>query len=189
MAGLSQIKQNSYCHADRRCKKTLKCPKPTISMHKSNQDDLSKLHNIRLPTKKIAIVSRLPPSASSIKLHVLKAFVITNKYGSRQQLVRYLLQLDRSQQVASASTKDTAIPKGVYGSGNTPLILSCYLGFTDMVQWLLHNDVDVDQCRDDGVYGMYMACQEGETTIVNMLLENNPNLDLCDNEGVTYSDF
>ncbi|CAG2257512.1 unnamed protein product [Mytilus edulis] len=57
-------------------------------MYKSNQDDLSKLHNIRLPTKKIAIVSRLPPSASSFKLHVLKAGkqrhgVITNKYGSR----------------------------------------------------------------------------------------------------------
>ncbi|XP_052074565.1 ankyrin repeat and KH domain-containing protein mask-1-like [Mytilus californianus] len=103
----------------------------------------------------------------------------------RQQLVRYLLQLDKSQQVALASTKDTAIQKGIYGSGNTPLILSCYLGFTDMVQWLLHNDVDVDQCRDDGVTGMYMACQEGETTIVNILLDNNPNLDLCDNEGVT----
>ncbi|CAG2244723.1 unnamed protein product [Mytilus edulis] len=56
-------------------------------MFKSNQDDLSKLHNIRLPTKKLAIVSRLPPSASSFKLHVLKAGkqrhgVITNKYGN-----------------------------------------------------------------------------------------------------------
>ncbi|VDI08410.1 Hypothetical predicted protein [Mytilus galloprovincialis] len=42
----------------------------------------------------------------------------------RQQLVRYLLQLDKSQQVASASTKDTPIPKGIYGSVNNPLILS-----------------------------------------------------------------
>ncbi|CAC5371631.1 unnamed protein product [Mytilus coruscus] len=98
----------------------------------------------------------------------------------RQQLLQYLLQLDKPQQVILANTKDTVIPKENYGSGNTPLILTCYDGYTDMVQWLLHNDVDVDQCRDDGVTGLFMASQEGHTDIVKLLLERNPNVDLCD---------
>ncbi|VDI68418.1 Hypothetical predicted protein, partial [Mytilus galloprovincialis] len=78
----------------------------------------------------------------------------------RQKLIQYLLQLDKSQQVTLASTKDTEIPKESCQSGNTPLGCTCYFGYTDMVQWLLHNDVDVDQCRDDGVTGLFMASQK-----------------------------
>ncbi|CAC5380610.1 unnamed protein product [Mytilus coruscus] len=100
----------------------------------------------------------------------------------RQKLLQYLLQLDKPQQVTLANTKDTVLPKENCASGNTPLIGTCYDGYTDMVQWLLHNDVDVDQCRDDGVTGLYMASQEGNTDIVKLLLERNPNVDLCDND-------
>ncbi|XP_071144069.1 ankyrin-1-like [Mytilus edulis] len=101
----------------------------------------------------------------------------------REELLQHLQQLDKSQQVALASTKDTVVPKESCASGNTPLVHTCYDGYTDMVQWMLHNDVDVDQCRDDGVTGLYMASQEGHTDIVKLLLEKDPNVDLCNNGG------
>ncbi|VDI31530.1 Hypothetical predicted protein [Mytilus galloprovincialis] len=101
----------------------------------------------------------------------------------RQKLLQYLLQLDKPQQVTLASTKDTVRPKEEYGSGNTPLIDNCYDGYTDMVQWLLHNDVDVDQSKDDGVTGLIMASQEGHTDIVKLLLEKDSNVDICDKDG------
>ncbi|VDI48402.1 Hypothetical predicted protein [Mytilus galloprovincialis] len=100
-----------------------------------------------------------------------------------RHLLQYLLRLDKSEQVTLASIKDTVIPKEVYGSGNTPLIRACYGGYTDIVQWMLHNDVDVDQCRDDGVTGLLMASQNGHTDIVKLLLEKNPNVDLCTKKG------
>ncbi|XP_076080153.1 uncharacterized protein LOC143050939 [Mytilus galloprovincialis] len=101
----------------------------------------------------------------------------------RQQLIQYLQQLDTLQQVKLANTKDTVEPKESWDSGTTPLVYNCYDGYTDMVQWMLHNDVDVDQCRDDGVSGLFMASQEGHTDIVKLLLEMNPNVNLCDNDG------
>ncbi|CAG2209478.1 ANK [Mytilus edulis] len=89
----------------------------------------------------------------------------------QQKLLQYLLELDKPQQVILASTKDTVVPKEDCGSGNTPLVLTCYDGYTDMVEWVLHNGVYVDQCRDNGVTGLRMASQEGHTDIVK-LLEN-----------------
>ncbi|XP_052073710.1 uncharacterized protein LOC127711643 isoform X2 [Mytilus californianus] len=103
----------------------------------------------------------------------------------RQQLLQYLVQLDKSEQVALANTKDTVFPKHLFGSNNTPLISSCNQGYTDMVQWILNNDVDVDQCRDDKVTGLIMACHEGHVDIVRLLLQENPNVDLCDMNGNT----
>ncbi|XP_052085845.1 uncharacterized protein LOC127723320 [Mytilus californianus] len=102
-----------------------------------------------------------------------------------RQLLQYLLRLDKSEQVTLANTKDTVIPKAEYGSGNTPLIRACYGGYTDMVQWLLHNDVDVDQCTDNGVTGLHMASQGGYTDIVKLLLEKDPNIDLCNQDGMS----
>ncbi|XP_063438387.1 ankyrin repeat domain-containing protein 29-like [Mytilus trossulus] len=61
--------------------------------------------------------------------------------------------------------------------------MSCYDGHTDMVEWLLRNDVNVDQCRDDGVTGLCMASLQGHTNIVKLLLERNPYVNLCDKNG------
>ncbi|CAG2188830.1 unnamed protein product [Mytilus edulis] len=101
----------------------------------------------------------------------------------RQHLLQYLKQLELSEQVALINTKDTMIKYDIHQTGDYPLIRACKLGYTDMVQWMLHNDVDVDQCRDDGVTGLFMACKEGYTTILNLLLEKKPNVNLCDNKG------
>ncbi|XP_076084414.1 uncharacterized protein LOC143055160 [Mytilus galloprovincialis] len=101
----------------------------------------------------------------------------------RQQLLQHLKQLEKPQQVTLANTRDLMLPKEHHGSGSTPLIGACYYGYTDMVQWLLHNDVNVDQGRDDGVTGLQMASGEGHTDIVKLLLEKNANVDLCENNG------
>ncbi|VDI08591.1 Hypothetical predicted protein [Mytilus galloprovincialis] len=101
----------------------------------------------------------------------------------RQQLLKHLQNLNKSFQVTLANKCDTVLSKEHHGSGTTPLILTCFDGYTDMVQWMLHNDVDVDQCRDDGVTGLVMASQNGHTEIVKLLLERNPNIDQCDSNG------
>ncbi|XP_076080155.1 uncharacterized protein LOC143050940 [Mytilus galloprovincialis] len=101
----------------------------------------------------------------------------------RQQLIQYLQQLDKVQQVKLANTNDTVEPKESCDSGTTPLVSNCYDGYTDMVQWMLRNDVVVDQCRDSGTSGLHMASQEGHTDIVKLLLERNPDVNLCNKDG------
>ncbi|CAG2212558.1 unnamed protein product [Mytilus edulis] len=105
------------------------------------------------------------------------------KQKTRQKLLEKLKQLNKSKQISLVNTKDTVIPKTDCGSGNTPLIGTCYYDYTDMVQWLLSNDVDVDQCRDDGASGLFMASQEGHTDIIKLLLERNPEVNLCAKNG------
>ncbi|CAG2252953.1 unnamed protein product [Mytilus edulis] len=75
--------------------------------------------------------------------------------------------MDKSQQVTLANTKDTVFPKEHHGSGSTSLIVACCNGYADIVQWMLQNDVDVDQCRDDASTGLCM----------------DPNVDLLDRNG------
>ncbi|CAG2255528.1 unnamed protein product [Mytilus edulis] len=124
---------------------------------------------------------------------ILKTSNSTLKTSFRQQLIQYLQQLDKLQQVKLANTKDTVEPKESCASGTTPLVYICYDGYTDMVQWMLHNDVDVDQCRDTGASGLFMAKRNpdvnlynkngfsplikaslnGHTDIVRLLLERN----------------
>ncbi|CAG2188838.1 unnamed protein product [Mytilus edulis] len=121
-------------------------------------------------------------------------FVFNSKYmkvsSFRQHLLQYLLQLKQSEQITLTNTKDERTVDTIYSRtcnmeillglpGEYPLIWACKLGYTDMVEWLLQTNVDVNQCRNDGTTGLSLACQEGHTTIVNMLLEKNPNVDLC----------
>ncbi|XP_063418130.1 uncharacterized protein LOC134700907 [Mytilus trossulus] len=117
--------------------------------------------------------------------NVTVVFINNNMKRSsfRQQLLQYIQQLKKSEQVTLANTRDTVIPKEICGSGNTPLIITCYNSYTDMVQWMLCNEVDVDQCRDDGITGLFMASQNGYHDIVKLLLENNSYVDLCDKNG------
>ncbi|XP_076080659.1 uncharacterized protein LOC143051648 [Mytilus galloprovincialis] len=101
----------------------------------------------------------------------------------RQQLLQHLKLLDKSQQESLARDNDTVLPKEHHGSGDTPLIRACYHGYTDMTQWMLQNNVDVNQCRDDGTTGLIMASCHGHTDVMKLLLETNPNIDQCDNKG------
>ncbi|VDI33861.1 Hypothetical predicted protein [Mytilus galloprovincialis] len=116
---------------------------------------------------------------------VTLAFNNTNTQVSsfRQKLLEHLKQLNHSQQVTLVNTKDTGEPKESCASGNTPLLMFCCHGYTDMVQWIIHHDVDVDQCRGDGVTGLGFASQNGHIDIVKLLLEKDPNVNQCDKDG------
>lgn len=103
----------------------------------------------------------------------------------RKKLIDYLTQLSRSKQVKLANTQDTMVCKEDPGSGNTPLISSCFFGYFDMVQWLLNRDVDVDQCRNDYFTPLIFTCQEGHIDILKILLEKNPNVNFQNKNGVT----
>ncbi|XP_071124355.1 uncharacterized protein [Mytilus edulis] len=102
----------------------------------------------------------------------------------REQLLHHLKQLDKSQQETLANIKDTVTPKEHYGLGSTPLVETCCNGYTDMVQWLLHKNADVDLCDNNGYSPLFCSISyEGHTDTVKLLLEKNPNVDLCDNDG------
>ncbi|CAC5380878.1 unnamed protein product [Mytilus coruscus] len=95
-------------------------------------------------------------------------------YLERQQLLQYLLQLDKSQQVTLAHTRDTVRPKE-----------DCYKGHTDIVKLLLEKNPNVDLCNKDGWSPLNTASDKGHTDIVKLLLEKNPNVDLCSKDGFT----
>ncbi|XP_076107833.1 uncharacterized protein LOC143076084 [Mytilus galloprovincialis] len=103
----------------------------------------------------------------------------------RYQLLQYLEQLEKSQQIKLANTKNTVTPEDVCDLDTYPLIWASYFGYGDMVKWLLENKVNVDHCRHDGVTALYMACQNGHNAIVQMLLDKNPNVNLYNEGGMT----
>ncbi|VDI04308.1 Hypothetical predicted protein [Mytilus galloprovincialis] len=103
----------------------------------------------------------------------------------RQKLLENLEQLDTSMQMTLANTVDTVRTQWCNSSGSTPLIWNCLYGYTDMVQWMLRNDVVVDQCTDDGESGIFHASATGRTDIVNILLERNPDVNLCNTDGLS----
>ncbi|XP_063438384.1 ankyrin repeat domain-containing protein 29-like [Mytilus trossulus] len=74
------------------------------------------------------------------------------------------------------------VPKESHNSGNTPLIMACCDGYTDMVQWMFYVhknvcfDFNVDQCRNSKATGLFIASQEGHIDTVKLMLERNPNI-------------
>ncbi|VDI49977.1 ankyrin repeat-rich membrane spanning protein [Mytilus galloprovincialis] len=155
--------------------------------HTSINDETSNIDFIiKIPDDCLALyIQRLIKDWSVGKVTIV--FNNTNLQVSsfRQNLLEKLKQLNKSKQVSLVNTKDTMIPKTRSGSGDTPLILTCYYGYTDMVHWILRNDVVVDKYRDNGTTGLLMASQNGHTDIVKLLLEKNPDVNLCNNDGLS----
>ncbi|CAG2223281.1 unnamed protein product [Mytilus edulis] len=50
---------------------------------------------------------------------------------------------------------------------------------------MLRNDVDVDQCTDDGESGIFQASDTGRIDIVKLLLDKNANVNLCNTENTS----
>ncbi|CAC5404897.1 unnamed protein product [Mytilus coruscus] len=138
---------------------------------------------IQIPDDKLDLfLERLVHDWSAGK--VLNLFSNSNMkvQAFRYQLLQYLEQLDKSQQIKLANTKNTVTPEDVSDSDTYPLIWASYFGYSDMVKWLLENKAKVDHCRHDGVTALYMACQNGHNAIVQLLLDKNANVNLY-NEG------
>lgn len=103
----------------------------------------------------------------------------------REKFLQYLEQLDKTDQVKLANTMDRMFPKEDSCSGNYPIIDVCYQGYDDLLQWLLHNDANVNQRREDGNTPLIVASTYGNTDIVVMLLKLNPDVNACTEKKVT----
>ena len=68
------------------------------------------------------------------------------------------------------------------GNDRTALIWSCIEGHSNVIQFLLKNNANIDQMDNDGLNAFMWACREGHVDIVKMLLEQptcNLSLSLC----------
>ncbi|CAG2243155.1 unnamed protein product [Mytilus edulis] len=117
----------------------------------------------------------------------------------REQLLQYLQQLDKSQQVTLASTKDTVIPKESCASGwlisacdniegcytnidlcnNNNVMLMHVVENISIVQLLLKHKPDINAQTDDGGDALYFSALNGFIDITQLLLENNADCNIC----------
>ncbi|VDI28919.1 Hypothetical predicted protein [Mytilus galloprovincialis] len=93
----------------------------------------------------------------------------------REQLLQYLQQLDKSQQITLANTKDSMIQQDTNRSGDYPLIRACEHGYTVEVE-----NPNVNKRSLEGSSPVHVASQNGHTDIVRFLIEANADIDLCD---------
>lgn len=153
--------------------------KPTKEDHKNDVE-----FTIRLPDQKLQFyLKRLISDWSNGK--------VTNVFYNdsmripefRQQLLQNLNQLDKSQRIDLANKRDNE--REDFAAGNTPLIKSCRGGYSDIVEWLLDNNGNVNMSRANGVTPLFMAAQDGHTDIVRMLLKKKADVNLSKNAGGT----
>ncbi|XP_063395896.1 uncharacterized protein LOC134680683 [Mytilus trossulus] len=153
--------------------------KPTIEDHKNDVE-----FTITLPDQKLPFyLKRLISDWSNGK--------VTNVFYNdsmkipafRQQLLLHLNQLDQTQRCDLTNKRDNE--REDFAAGNTPLIKSCRGGYSDIVEWLLDNNGNVNVSRANGVTPLFMAAQDGHTNIVRMLLNKKADVNLSKNAGGT----
>ncbi|XP_071177667.1 uncharacterized protein [Mytilus edulis] len=76
-----------------------------------------------------------------------------------------------------------------FASGDTPLIVSALHGYVDLMKWLIDNQADVDEQREDGASALCMACEESHVKAVKILIENKADANLCKKEGSSPLDI
>ncbi|CAC5416257.1 ANK [Mytilus coruscus] len=96
-----------------------------------------------------------------------------NDESFRNHFISYLMKLEKTEQVKLANTQDILEKKEWGTSGSYAMVNACFLGYIDIVRWLLGKVVDVSQCRDDGNNSLLMACYNGHKDIVSLLLQWN----------------
>lgn len=60
----------------------------------------------------------------------------------------------------------------------SPLIVACYQGNYDLVQFLRSNGAGINLCHQDEASPLFMACEEGHDTIVQLLPSNGADINL-----------
>ncbi|XP_071179655.1 uncharacterized protein [Mytilus edulis] len=103
----------------------------------------------------------------------------------RNHFIFYLMKLEKTEQVKLANTQDILEKKGWGTSGSYAMVNACFLGYIDIVRWILGKVVDVSQCRDDGNTSLLMACYNGHKEIVSLLLQWNHSVNVRNEKGVT----
>ncbi|CAC5416264.1 unnamed protein product [Mytilus coruscus] len=130
-------------------------------------------------------LNRLVNDWSEGKVKVVLSNSNMNDESFRNQFLFYLMQLEKTQQEKMANTQDTLQKKEWGTSGSYPMIGACFLGYIDILHWLLDNAVDVSQCRDDGNTPLHMACFNSHKEIVSLLLKKNHSINVCNKKGIT----
>ncbi|XP_076107582.1 uncharacterized protein LOC143075884 [Mytilus galloprovincialis] len=103
----------------------------------------------------------------------------------RDHFIFHLMKLEKTKQLQLANTQDTLDKREWGTSGSYAMINACFLGYIDIVRWLLGVAVSVNQCRDDGNTSLIMASYNGHMNIVSLLLEGNHSINMCNKKGVT----
>lgn len=88
------------------------------------------------------------------------------------------------QEVMDLHTKNPKVLNYKNENGFTPLILACYKGNIDVIQFLIKNSTTVNTSSEMGT-PLMAAAVRGNVEIVKMLLENTANPNLTDEKGTT----
>ncbi|XP_071137262.1 uncharacterized protein [Mytilus edulis] len=65
------------------------------------------------------------------------------------------------------------------GDGISALYMGCSCGHNELVQMLINNKADINQCTTDEASPLFTACENGHIKVVQMLLDNKADIDKC----------
>ena len=73
--------------------------------------------------------------------------------------------------------------------GDTPLHRAAFWGYTEIVELLINNEVDVNAKDDYGCTPLHDAAEYGHLEIAEMLIDRAPDVNALDNKGDTPLDL
>ena len=73
--------------------------------------------------------------------------------------------------------------------GDTPLHRAAFWGYTEIVELLINNEVDVNAKDDYGCTPLHDAAEYSHLEIAEMLINRNPEMNALDNNGDTPLDL
>jgi ankyrin repeat protein len=73
--------------------------------------------------------------------------------------------------------------------GDTPLHRAAFWGYTEIVELLINNEVDVNAKDDYGCTPLHDAAEYSHLEIAGMLIDRNPEMNALDNNGDTPLDL
>ena len=86
-----------------------------------------------------------------------------------------------------ASGTDKNVRAGKWG--DTPLHRAAFWGYTEIVELLINNEVDVNAKDDYGCTPLHDAAEYSHLEIAEMLINRNPEMNALDNNGDTPLDL
>ncbi|MCX7172498.1 MAG: ankyrin repeat domain-containing protein [Proteobacteria bacterium] len=113
-----------------------------------------------------------------------KANVLSiNKYGDSALMLAALQGQLRSVEalVAAGAELDP--------EGWTPLIYAAFEGHTEIVRFLLTQDIDIDAQAENGMTALMAGSRHGHLEIVKILLEHDADVNLVDQRSLTAKDM
>ena len=117
------------------------------------------------------------------KLYFLLFFICTSVSFSQSDIFD-ACRKGTVKDVISIYTKDTNSINNTNEAGYTPLILACYHGNDEVVEFLIDKVDDINGTSDYGT-PLMAAVVKGDLNIVEMLLARNADTNIADTNGTT----